>query len=277
MATIWYLPFIHTSPSGLSTIYTVLLRLVQIAEKLGQPHILLTADFAIYSKAQQIIWNKPASLEGKLTMRLGGMHLTMAYLASIRKLYADGGLLSFLVDCDVYAPVTARLMLQGKQLFRGVPVMKLVLEALFRLYYESLMKWQQQQDISKIDSEKLMKVVQDIQHAFEAKDKVSAEQLTEKLELQYGSKFQALQLAFNAAGRPESATFAYWETFMQGVDTLLKLLRAECDGLFELHLEAVCEVIPWCRAADRRNYAKYLPVYLGDMKALEEKHPKSFQ
>ena len=47
------------------------------------------------------------------------MHLNMAYMTSIGKLYRDGGLLSMLVDSDVYAPATARLMLEGKQVLRG--------------------------------------------------------------------------------------------------------------------------------------------------------------
>ena len=58
---------------------------------------------------------------------------------------------------------------------------------------------------------------------------------------------------------------------MQGVGTLLRVLRAERDGLFELHLIAVCETIPWCRAADRGNYVRYLPGYLNDMATLQQK------
>ena len=95
--TTCYLPFIRAPPTDLTTIYTILLRLVQIAEKLDQSHILVTEKCAIYSKAQHILWNKPALLDGKATMRLGGMHLNMAYISSIRKLYGDGVLLSMLV------------------------------------------------------------------------------------------------------------------------------------------------------------------------------------
>ena len=82
-----------------------------------------------------ILWNKPALLDGKVTMRLGGMHLNMpAYIASIGKIYGDGGLLSMLVDSDVYAPATTRLMLEGKQVSRGNRGMKLMLEALGQDY-----------------------------------------------------------------------------------------------------------------------------------------------
>ena len=76
-------------------------------------------------------------------MRLGGMHLNMAYIANIRKLYGDGGLLSMLVDSDVYAPAAARLMLEGKQVSGGNRGMELMLNALYRLYQESFWAWMQ--------------------------------------------------------------------------------------------------------------------------------------
>ena len=89
VASVHYIPFIRESPSELSTIYTSMKRLVQFAAELGQHHILVTADLAIYSKVQQILWSKPPPLQGKITMRLGGvcMHITMANLASIGELY----------------------------------------------------------------------------------------------------------------------------------------------------------------------------------------------
>ncbi len=116
VATIRYLPFINAPPTELTTIYSTLLKLVAVAEKLGQKHIVVTADLAIYSKAQQILWNKPQSLSGKVTMRLGGMHHVMALIACIGKLFADGGLHQLLTVTGLYADATARMMLQGKQL-----------------------------------------------------------------------------------------------------------------------------------------------------------------
>ena len=114
VTTVRYLPFIRASPTELSTIYTSLLNLVAVSHKLDQSHILVTADMAIYSKAQEILWSKPTTLEGKITMRIGGMHLLMAFLASIGKLYGDGGLLMLLTESGMYAEGTARQMLLGK-------------------------------------------------------------------------------------------------------------------------------------------------------------------
>lgn len=223
------------------------------------------------------MWNKPAALDGKLTMRLGGMHLTMSFVASIGKLYGDGGLLSMLVDSDVYAPATAKLMLQGKQVSRGNRALKLVLEALHRLYQESFWAWLEHQGHTMFPKYDMYKLVRDIQEAFKAEDRKSAVNLTKQLESEYMEHLQNLHKEFTTAGRAQSATFAYWDTFMEGVNILMRLLRAEREGLFELHLIAVCETLPWCRAANRNNYAKYLPGYLQDMVSLQENHPKSYQ
>ena len=120
--------------------------------------------------------------------------------------------------------------------------------------------------------------MRDVQQAFASGDKESARILSKPLESEHIATLQALlQREFTAAGRMQSATFAYWETFMHGVGTLLRLLRAERDGLLELHLIAVCETIPWCRAADRGNYVRYLPGYLNDMVTLQQKQPKFYQ
>lgn len=111
LATVQYMPFIRASPSDLSTIYTALLKLTQLAQEVEQRHILVTADLAIYSKAQQILWSKPEALVGKVTMKMGGMHITMAFLESIGKVYADGGLFDIITESGVYAEATARQML----------------------------------------------------------------------------------------------------------------------------------------------------------------------
>ena len=114
LTRIWYLPFINAPPSDFSTIYTTLLKLVGIANALGEEHVLVTADMAIYSKAEQILWSEPDLLAGRVTMRLDGMHLTMAFIASIGKLFSDGGLYNMLTVYEVYADASVNLMLQNE-------------------------------------------------------------------------------------------------------------------------------------------------------------------
>ena len=62
------------------------------------------------------------------------MHLTMAFLASIRKLFSDGGLHNMLTVSEVYADASVSLMLPGKQYARGIRGIRMVHEALFHLF-----------------------------------------------------------------------------------------------------------------------------------------------
>jgi hypothetical protein len=114
-----------------------LLKLASIAVALGQGRILVTADLAIYSKAQQIMWTQPEAHAGRITMRLGGMHLTMAFIASIGKLFSDGGLHNLLTGTNVYATATVAQMLQGKQYSRGIRGIRLVHEVMSHLFLRS--------------------------------------------------------------------------------------------------------------------------------------------
>ena len=73
----------------------MLLRLAHVTIKLGHKNILQTENLAIYSKVQEILWNKPTQLYEKATMRMSDMHVTMAFLAGIVKFFDDGRLSQF--------------------------------------------------------------------------------------------------------------------------------------------------------------------------------------
>ena len=253
LATVQYMPFIRASPSDLSTIYTSLLQLTKLAEELGQSHILVTADLAIYSKAQQIIWSKPETLDGKVTMRMGGMHITMAFLASIGKVFVDGGLFDIITESGVYAEATARQLLQGKQLARGVRCIKLVSEALFRLFLTAMASWLDKQGQSLI-TDAQEHLVRDIQHAFHGNDKASAMKFLKEMETNLPDLKRKIQ-QFSESGIQQSETFKYWLRFIEGADLLLRMLRSEREANFELHLNCMSEAIPWFRAAGRTNYS----------------------
>ena len=57
------------------------------------------------------------------------------------------------------------------------------------------------------------------------------------------------------------------------IEVMLGLLRASREGNWELHLSSVRQMIPWCFAYDKINYARYLSSYLLEMSHLEKDHP----
>ena len=149
--------------------------LVQIAEKLDQSSHLGHGGLCHLQQGPTDTVEQAGTFGWKGNDEaIGGMHLNMAYIASVRKLYGDGGLQSMLVDSDVYAPATARLMLEGKQVSRGNRGMKLMLEALYRLYQEAFWAWMQQRDQTHLRRNDMDKLVRDIQQAFASGDRESA-------------------------------------------------------------------------------------------------------
>ena len=276
ITTVRYLPFIEAPPTDMTTIYNMLLKLVRLAEQLKQPHILVTADMAIYSKAQEILWTRPPDLDGKVTMRIGGMHMTMSFLGSIGHLYRDGGLLTLLTESELYAAATAQQILQGHQYSRGLRAILLVHEALFRIFMTAMESWLNMKGNS-LGAHTFNIKLQKLSEAFDAKDQAAAMDLVEDLEKEDFSTFQNAIEHFKEAGCKQSETFALWSHFLDAGGILMRLLRAEREGNFHLHLSAMCETIPWLWAAGRNTYAKYIPTYVSDMKALQKEHPETYE
>ncbi|CAG9815489.1 unnamed protein product [Phaedon cochleariae] len=269
VSNIAYLPFLNAPPTEYDTIYTAMIQLVQLAEALNQKHIVITADLAIYSKAREIMWNKPTLLDGKVTLQLGGMHLTMALIASIGYIFGDGGLSSMLVETGIYAENSCKLMLDGKQYARSIRGLTLATDALSRLLFNSFLSWYEESNDGTIltkDLEQIMKTVNQ-----ELKEFIFNE-TNFKIMLKDIEEFETALTNFLAIGF-SSATFKYWYSFIEAVDLLWKMLRAERDGDFDSHLCSVFDSLPYLTAAGRNLYSKWVPVYLNDMKMLKTEVP----
>ena len=82
---------------------------------------------------------------------------------------------------------------------------------------------------------------------------------------------------FRSVGRQQSSTFTYWDSFIEAGELLLRLIRAERDADFDLHLSAAAETIPYFILAGRNKYAKYTPIYVAEVKQLQQKQPDMYR
>lgn len=80
--------------------------------------------------------------------------------------------------------------------------------------------------------------------------------------------FQHLK-QFQDHSKSLSDTFAFWNEFIEMVLILLRFVRAERDGIWELHIDSLSEMLPYFFAYDISNYAHWASVYIADMKAFE--------
>ena len=153
-------------------------------------------------------------------------------------------------------------MLQAKQYTRGVLGIKLVHEVLFRMLYSSMQSWIKSQGRS-LESQDRDQKLQELRDAFTVKDVTSAARLIYEIENEHLHTITQAIEDFRKVGREQ-------------FDILPCILRAERDANFELHLATTCDTMPWLCAAGRHQYAKFIPTYVADMKALEQDHPQSY-
>ena len=74
-----------------------------------------------------------------------------------------------------------------------------------------------------------------------------------------------------------SRTATLWLQYMDMVDILRKYIRAERTGNWELHLQAVSEMLPYLAASGHNNYTKSAWVYLQRMATLQNDCPDVYQ
>ena len=221
LTRIWYLPFINAPPCDFSTIYTTLLKLVEVTNALGQEHVLVTAHLAIHSKAEQILWTEPDPLAGRVTMRLGGMHLTMDFIASIGKLFSDGGLHNMVTVSEVYADASVSLMLQVKQYARGIRGIRLVHKALIHLFLSAAETFAMRNKFPWLDDE-TTHFIRDLENTFKMQSPEAYTTVCQEIEMRLSSSLLSTMKKFKDTGRYQSATFRYWISFLDAGNTLLK-------------------------------------------------------
>ncbi|CAG2257359.1 unnamed protein product [Mytilus edulis] len=129
-----------SKPNDMATVYTAMKKCLDMSNEAGQDFAIQTFDQQLYAIAQQVKWSKP-DIFNRHILRLGGFHSLSCFLASIGKLWADGGLRDLLVDSGVYAGNTAELMLNGKEFNRAVRGFTLVFEALQVLFISAFIHW----------------------------------------------------------------------------------------------------------------------------------------
>ena len=166
------------------------------------------------------------------------MHLTMASIASTGKLFSDSGLHDMLTVSEVYADASVNLMLQWKQYARGIRRIRLVHEALFHLFLSAAKTFAMKNKLPCLDDD-TTHFIRDLENTFKMQTPEACTAVCQEIEICLSSSLLSTMKKFKDTGREQSATFCCWISFLDAGDTLLKLLRADREADFEMHLTAV--------------------------------------
>ena len=73
------MPIIQAPAHELDSLNTVVLKCLHVARMLGQQHVVITVDEALFSKLMELKWAK-AEYQDILVVILGGLHTAMRFL-----------------------------------------------------------------------------------------------------------------------------------------------------------------------------------------------------
>ena len=189
----------------------------------------------------------------------------MTFIAVIGRRYASAGLRDVLVEADVLAAGSVDQVLNGRHYNRAIRCLKSMFEAMWRLRWESFMRWMAEQQVSESpDFGSLYELVSDMRR------NLSCEEVGLLLS---SGEFNKLKEDFSLFLESCGPNATFWSDFIDMVQLLLGFVRSSRTRNWPMHIQCLQEMLPWITAYDRTNYSRYLPVYILDMLCLSSTHP----
>ena len=278
MTNIGILPILQAPADEYDTITTVINRFVSISNHIGQTHTVITADQPLYAKGMELVWANNEKF-GNVIFRLGGLHVCFNFLKAIGQYVESAGLDDLWIESGLYPANVTENMLTGKAYYRAVRAHTLTYEALWRLRWVIFRAWIANKGIEYPELEHVDVQSVIISEAFSNKVygysnamKTEVDKLNDAVK---DSKLIMQLKEFDEMCK-ENSNYDFWITYMGMVKVLLDFIRAEREGNWPLHLEAFTAMLPWLTAYDHLNYARWGPIYLTEMLALESKAPSVY-
>ena len=267
---IGYMPTINAPATQMSTVFEILNQILKIIEVLGLQEISCVLDQALYAKAAEIIWKHDKFQP--IVLRMGAFHTVCNLLGIIGQRFEDAGLRDLAVESGIVAEGSITSVLSGKQYNRGVRLHKLLYEALLRLAWKGFYSWlEERQTPYRIHCGEMNRLITEL------REDTCQEEFQRVL--QHPSTVFMLQL-FNTfldhLKTTNGKTSTLWMSYLRMVENVIGIIQASREGNWLMHLAFIHEMIPWCFAYDKQNYARYLSVYYSQMTRLQEDHPNMY-
>ena len=129
----------------------------------------------------------------------------MTFMSCIGKLFGDGGLLLALTESGIYAESSAKQMIQGKHLDRGVRGIKIIHEAFYRLPITSATEWYGEKG-ENLMHDATLELLDELATAYISRNEEDATKIAKEILPQVQEIEEKIQ-AFRNLGRQDSNTF----------------------------------------------------------------------
>ena len=198
----------------------------------------IAMDQPLYAVAKQIQWTWPDSYgEQKFVIMFGGLHIEMAFLKVLGGWLDESGWTAALVDANVASDGTAESFIKATSVTRSRRAHQVTASCLYVLLKKAYAKYTEGQN--------------------DGDDTLLFDDWCNK----------------QISAVPQ---FQFWYTTLQLELLLLVYLRSLRQANFTLYIDALSKMLPWFFALNHTNYARWLPVHLRDMRALQQTAPDVF-
>jgi len=268
--TVSYLPTINAPATEMSTVNEVLEQTHAIMQSLQLNKIVCVFDQALYAKAAEVLWKQEKFKN--IIIRMGVFHTIGNLLSTIGKRFQDAGLRDLCVESGVIAEGSVSGVMDGRRYNRAVRLHKLVYEALMRLAWKGFLPW-----LEENHSRNIHHLDGTLKNINSFHSNVSQGTFQELMETESCTHILKLFQVYLETLRDEHNLSAFWMSYLDMVEIMLDLVRASREGNWMLHLGAIRQMIPWCFAYDKVNYARFLTYYYAMMSRLPTDHPEVYE
>ena len=249
------------------TLLTILKQAQGISAKVVGPErkTVVTLDMGLYKPAKQLQMVRDDC--SHIILRPGELHTVMAQLRSIGSYMDNSGLDLCWIEAELYGTATVKQILEGRHVNRGIRSHLTTLQALFTLYTDAFF----------IDKPDLLHKCAEKAQLLNKACTDEGEQQTKKAHEDMIHTIESLSILekmreFDEVVSKRPLVKAILQ-YMQMVLDMMVYIRAVRTGDWALHLAATEAFVKYYFALDKLNYARLIPVYLADMKALAQSDP----
>ena len=245
--------------------------LVAICAQLVQHKLPVYADEKVYCMAKEIQFLRPAEFNS-LVLCLGTFHTAKTLLKCNGKSLEGSGAEDVWLEAGVYgAKVIQNSILNGGHYSRSLDAQKLLAESMQRLLYKEFFA---DKGVANYSHE--LDILSKLKKSTASGNVPDSQTFLEQFQTSSSKLIDDLKTFINTRSSTNE-NFRFWCQFLTQHEITLDLLRADREGLWHMHLDAMQRPLYEFAAWDSTNYLRWGTVYLEDARSLPDTAPSVFR
>jgi len=262
---IGYGPFLPLSPTNPDVVQESVDYCMTVSKDMGQEFCVLTCDQAIYEIVLALQKKHPTKYD-HLILRMGGFHIAMNFQGAIGKLMKGTGLEDLFIEGGVCLPGTANKIMSGKDYYQMLRAHTLVENAIYALFWEAFEDWLVEKSTGTDELSSLSIQLSKICDTVNSSKDHDVQRACKEAQASLDDVMKKMDEFVKT--KCTSPTSQLWLMYIEMITILKRYISAERAGIWDLHIAAAEEILPYLVSAGHSKYVSCLPHYLNAMKNL---------